>query len=297
MRGGGIDIMSAKKTWAPPGWPWELELLALVFVIAALAIPAYISYTDTNTTETEVMSLVARAEMAQKQEMASLAEQRSVFWAVGIIGLYLTHLIVASTSISMISTPFSHIFAPLAFSMIAYFRLLTFRGVGISSNIVSGSPTQIAFWALGVIVITLLVARLRMARHMLRFRHIEWEFETPALFDQTFWTRLLFTIHPLIYPPHVYKVCSEGILVEGWLYVLPIPFQSVISFEDVRRATFVSAGRYFATSTRNLVRLQLTESNVPFFLSPTDRIGFMRHCNQNLHRGVVSLVRDTIAED
>lgn len=287
--------MSSKKTWAPPGWPWELELLALVFVILALVLPFYIAYTETP--PTHELSLLAQSEMMRKQDVATMSDQLNFFWAVGILGLYLIFILFAFSSISMLSTPFTHLFSPLVFAMITYYRLLTFKGVGVRSHIVNGSLTEILFWAFGVFFITVLVARVRMARHMLRFRGIDWVFTTPSLLDSTLLTQLSLTVRPLFYPPHKYLVCDEGILIEGWLYVMPIPFSSIQSIENVRKAGFMTAGNYMATSTRSMVRMQLTDSSTPIFISPADRQGFMSHCNEHMRHGVVTLSRDTSIGD
>ncbi len=287
--------MSKQKTWGPAGWPWELELLALVFVITALAIPIWLNIQ--HTPEPEELSLVARAQMEKRAEMATFEDQKSFFWAVAILGLYVVHLLMAYSAIDMISTSFTHLFSPLVFSMITYFRLMGLEDQGVSAQIVSGKPLEILFWVLGVLVITLLVARIRMARHMLRFKSMEWDIVSPSRFDGSYLSDLMVTLRPLIYPPRAFRACEEGILIEGWLYILPLSFQAIQSVEGVKRANYTSSAQFYATSSKSLVRVQLTESKTPLYISPADRDQFISYCNRRLSRGVVTLARDTSRGD
>lgn len=284
--------MSTKRTWGPPGWPWELELLALVFVIIALTIPFYLSYME-GPSQTE-MSLIEQAETARRAEQASLDDQRSFFWAVIIIGLYVGHLIVAAASIEMISTPFIYLFTPLVFSMITYYRLYMLSFQKNAAHIVSGNPMEIAAWVLAVIFITLVVTRIRMSRHMARFKGVTWDIVTKSQLDGSFFSELLLAVRPFIYPPRFYKACNEGILIEGWLYIMPISFHSIQSVESVKRMGFMTSGKYLATSTRTMMRIQLSDTPTPIYISPKDRDSFLHYCNQYLSRGKSSQTRDTL---
>lgn len=287
--------MNKQKTWGPAGWPWELELLALVFVITALAIPFWLNVQQTP--DPSEMSLYELSQMERRSDTATFEDQKSFFWAVAIVGLYVVHLLMAYSAIDMISTSFTHLFSPLVFSMITYFRLLGLEDKGASAHIVSGKPLEAAFWFMGVLLITMLVARIRMARHMLRFKQIEWDVVSPSRFDGTFLSDLAVTFRPLVYPPRAFRACEEGILIEGWLYILPLSFNAVQSVESVKRASYTSSAQFYATSTKTLVRIQLTESKVPIFISPADRDQFIAYCNRRLSRGVVTLARDTSRGD
>lgn len=287
--------MSKQKTWGAAGWPWELELLALVFVITALAIPFWLE--SQHVPDTEELSLVARAQMERRADVATFEDQKSFFWAIGIVGLYLVHLLMAYSAIDMISTSFTHLFSPLAFSMITYIRLMGLEDRGISAQIVSGKPHELAFWIVGVLLITFLVARIRMARHMLRFKQVEWDIVSSSRFDGTFLSDLLITIRPLIYPPRAFRACEDGLLIEGWLYILPLPFSAIQSVEGVKRANMSAAAHFYATSIKSLVRVQLSESKIPLYISPSDRDQFISYCNRRLSRGVVTLARDTTIGD
>lgn len=268
--------MKDKRRWGPPGWPWELELLALVFVITAIAVPYYLHYMQAP--EPQELSLLAQAQAEARPQTATWEDLEGFFWAIIIVGLYLAHLAMGSSSIDFMSTPFTHLFAPLVFSIITYYRLHTLtKGSTLATAIVSGSPVEIFIWVSGVLVITYLVARIRMARLMLNFRDIDWEFTTPGLFDRSY-AELTLQIRPLIYPPRVYRVCEKGIVIEGWFYAMPIPFDSITAIDAVQGGAFISSGYCLATSLRSLVRIQLAERPEPILISPKDRTTFLQFC-------------------
>jgi hypothetical protein len=270
------------KRWAPPGWPWELELLALVFVIMSIVVPYYL---QTAATEhpTREMTLFEQAEMARKQQVTgSWQEQVDFIWAIAIICLYLAHVVMGWSSINFVSTPFTHLLAPVLFSGITYYRLFKLtETTGVANPIVHGNPVEMLMWGVGVVVITVLVARIRMARHMLNFRDVTWEVNTPTVFDSSY-PELMLQLQPLIYPPRIYRASGEGLMVEGWLYVMPIPYSTIHSIDAINKPGFLSNGYYLATSTRNLVRIQLAESAEPVFISPVDRDVLLRYCRQHV---------------
>ncbi len=272
--------MKQKRRWGPPGWPWELELLALVFVIAAIAVPYYLQYMQPH--ETSEVSLLAEAQSIRRQNSATWEDLEGFFWALIIVGLYLAHLAMGGASIDFMSTPFTHLFAPLVFSLITYYRLLNISGDGFSDRgVVGNAPYELFFWVSGVLIITYLVARIRMARLMLSFRDVEWGVSTPSLFDKTY-SEMIVQIRPLIYPPRMLRACEDGILVEGWFYAMPIPFDTLNAIDVVQGAGFASQGYCLATSSRSLVRIQTAERAEPILVSPRDRNTFVRYCQQQL---------------
>lgn len=271
--------MKKRTRWGPPGWPWELELLALVFVITAIVVPYYL---QTQAPTSAQLSLLAQAEQAQASQRGSWNDLQDFIWAVIIVGIYLAHLVIASSSIDYMSTPFTHLFSPLVFSLITYYRLFTLvKGSPTATTIVSGSPLEIVLWILGVLVITFMVARIRMARYMLNFKHVDWDITTPTVFDRSFWELAVY-LRPLIYPPRMYRACPNGILIEGWVYAMPIPFETIHSVDAVQGAGFLSSGYCLATSAKSLVRLQISEKPEPLLISPKDRAEFVRYCEQRL---------------
>lgn len=272
--------MKQKQRWGPPGWPWELELLALVFVITAIAVPYYLQMMQP--VETGEMSLLAQAQVIKRQNVSSWEDLEGFFWALVIVGLYLAHLATGGASIDFMSTPFTHLFAPLVFSLITYYRLFQInKGGPATANIVTGSPMEIFIWISGVLIITYLVARIRMARLMLSFRDVEWQVTTPSLMDRTY-GQLVLQVRPLIYPPRMLRACENGILVEGWFYAMPISFDTLNAIDAVQGAVFASQGYCLATSLRSLVRMQVAERTEPILISPRDRNAFVRYCQQQL---------------
>jgi len=271
--------VKSKQRWGPPGWPWELELLALVFVITAIAVPYYLQYMQTP--EPTEMSLLQQAQIAKHQDASSWRDLEGFFWALVIVGLYLAHLAMASASIDFMSTPFTHLFAPLVFSLITYYRLSKLNDGGTETGILNNSPTEFIVWISGVLLITYMVARIRMARLMLKFKDVDWDMSTPSLFDRTY-LELMIQVRPLIYPPRHIRACEDGLLIEGWFYAMPIPFDSLHAIDAVQGAAFTSQGYSLATSVRSLVRLQVSEKAEPILISPRDRNALVRYCQRQL---------------
>ena len=274
--------MKDKPRWGLPGWPWELELLALVFVVTAIAVPYYLQHMQTP--DPSQLSLLAKAEMVKKQQLATWHNLEGFFWAIVIVGLYLAHLATASASIDYMSTPFTHLFSPLVFSSISYYRLYEItRGSSLNTNIVSGSFLEVILWLACVLAITFLLARIRMARLMLSFRDEDWEISSPSLVDKTY-LGLLFHVRPLIYFPRVCRACEQGVLIEGWFYAMPIPFDLIQSMDPIHESTFVLSGYCLATSTNSMLRIQMVEKTESILISPKHGDTFARYCKQFIGR-------------
>ena len=253
-------------------------------MLAAIIIPLYIefSYDELDSPNKESLSLVARAELEKSQERSSWQDLTVVFWAIAILGLYLVHLVMAGSSFRWNSTSFTYLFAPLLFAMITYYRLfwLSQRTQDIGT-IVSGNPLEIILWIVGILVITFLLARVRMARYRLQFKDVAWDIINPTQIDRTYF-ELWANFTPIVYPPRVYRACSHGLMIEGWLYLMPIPFDLIQSVEIAKRATFLTSGQYVATSAKTLLRIQLADNPEPIFISPQKRKIFLEYCEKHL---------------
>lgn len=262
--------MSKNKTWDPPGWPWELDILAIVFVVISLVVP-YLIFSD------------ASATASSNQAAFTLNEQRHVLWAIGIVVLFVMHLAVAGASLETISTPFIHIVTPVGFALIAYYRTFSVaREVG-KSTLATGSILQIVVLVLAVFLATLLVARIRMARYFLRFRDVKWDIISPSRYDGSY-LELMSQLRPLIYPPRLLRATTEGMLIEGWFYIMPVPFAMVQSITAVNSFGYASSGTYYASSTSHLIRLELLDSSEPIFVSPAQRDEFLQYCAHHVAR-------------
>ncbi|NCC49846.1 MAG: hypothetical protein EOM20_01390 [Spartobacteria bacterium] len=272
------------KTWSPPGRPWELELLAFIFVLTSLVIPLYVelSYDEASPERIENLSLVARAEMERNQDQPSWKDLTMVFWGIAIVGLYLVHLVMAGAAFRWNSTPFTYLFAPLIFAMITYYRLfwLSQRTNDIGT-IVSGGALEISMWILGILSITFLVARVRMARYRIQFRNVEWDIVSSTKLDKTYF-ELCANFTPLVYPPREYRVCEHGLMIEGWLFLMPLPFELIHSVEAAKHATYLTSGHYVATSAKTLLRIQLNDTPNPIFISPVQRKEMLEYCEKIL---------------
>lgn len=274
------DSVKDRQHWGPPGWPWELELLALVFVVTAILVPYYLQVVQAP--DPSQMSLMAKADHARRQELTTWQDMEGFFWAIIIVGLYLVHIAMASASIDFMSTPFTHLFSPLVFSIITYYRLFKLKTVALAGTpIVSGKPLEIGIWISGVLVITYMVARIRMARLMLGFRDTDWDVSTSSLFDNTY-SQLMVQIRPLIYAPRMCRACNKGILIEGWFYAMPLPFDSIQAIDAVQGTAMVSSSYCLATSLKSMVRIQVAEKAEPVLISPKDRVAFLRYCQQHV---------------
>jgi hypothetical protein len=258
--------MSKNKTWSPPGWPWELDLLSAVFVIIALTVPFIYFGRD-----------------AADEVASVLREQQHVLWAIGIVVLFLMHLVLGVSTFEFITTPFLHLISPVVFALIAYFRAHTIFIEAKIQTPFSGSFGQYAGVAASVFLIALLVARIRKARFMRRFRDIKWDLVHKAPYDGTYW-QLLTEFQPLVYPPRTYRACNDGILIEGWFYAMAIPFemfQSLTAASGLRHAT---NGRYFASTTRTMIRIELLDNAEPVYISPENRQQFLAYCANHVAR-------------
>lgn len=257
-------IMSKNKTWNTPGWPWEMDLLCLVFVVIALAAPYY--YFTASTGE---------------EITRTLMEQRHVLWAIGITVLFVMHLAVSGTTLETISTPFLHLLSPMAFAVLAYYRTFSTIQQTAHSSPLNGSALQYALVAVSVLILSLVMARIRMARQLLRFRDIKWDLVCKSPYDRTYF-QLITEFQPLVYPPRLVRACSEGVLIEGWYYLMPLPFSMFQGLAPVAGIRHAANGRYIASSTRNLVRIELLDNAEPLYISLENRAEFLNYCARHI---------------
>lgn len=288
--------MKKERIWESSGWPWGLEMLALVFVLAAIIVPLRLAVDEP--VDMESLTIVQRSRLEKQQDL-TFDDTKTFFWGLGILGLYGVHLLMGASAINQISTSFAHLFSPLIFSIITYYRLagLDIDVGGDSRIVLSHSPLEFALWVLIVLGMTIILARIRAIRHGMKFKRIKWDATYPTVKDGTYWSELALSVRPLFYAPKTYLTSAEGILVKGWIYNLPLSFQSIQSVESVRKARVSESALFYATSTKALVRIQVKESKQPIYISPADRETFIAYCNRHLSRGVVSLARDDSDDD
>ena len=265
--------MAKKNTWATPGWPFELDLLALLFLLAAVLIPfsLFNGYSPEVNADTNLA-------------VAKLKEQTYILWSIGICVLFVMHLALAGANMEIISTPFLHLVSPMVFALLAYFRVHSVASdIGQPVWYATGEPKQIVLLALGVFFLTFLAARLRMLRYLLRFRDTRWDLVLKSSYDSSY-LELIAQFRPLVYPPRRYRACEEGFIVEGFFYIIAIPFAMVQTINPVRNVGFSSAGNYYASNTQSMVRLELLDSGKPIFISPDQRDEFIQYCARHVAR-------------
>lgn len=263
--------MSNKKTWSALGWPWELDLLALVFVVVSLIGP-YLIYSEHFASRTTLNPVAAH-----------INEQTYILWAIGICVLFAMHLALAGSLLDNLSTPFLHLLAPLVFALLAYYRIFAVSHDMGDVTPVNGSAAQIVLTAGGALFASLLLARFRMMRHRMRFRETVWDKTEASAFDSSFF-ELIIQFRPLVYPPRRYRASQEGILVEGWFYTFAMPFEMIQSISAVRTMNIATDGDYYATNTKNLVRFELLDRSKPIFISPDNREEFIQYCAHHVAR-------------
>lgn len=258
--------MSKHKRWSPPGWPWELDLLSLIFVITALAVP-YVYF----------------SEVAGDMATRALYEQHHVLWSIGIAVLFIMHLAIGGATLEMISTPVLHLISPTAFALIAYYRSHTIFVQANKQTWMDGHPLQYILVGLTAIALTMIIARIRTIRFLHRFRDVQWDIEQKAPYDASYW-KLITEFEPLVYPPRWYRACNEGILIEGWFYVMAIPFEMFQSLTPAAGMRHATNGRYLASTTRNMIRIELLDNAEPLYISPANRQEFLAYCASHVAR-------------
>lgn len=207
----------------------------------------------------------------------SLQTQFGFLTSVFVVGIYVLHLVIGSPEAGRISMPLVHFISPFLLAGIGYYRLLQLPENTTEALGVTGSPLQIAALFASVLVISMILMRLSCARYMHNHRDIKWEITLPALIDGSFF-RLMLQMRPLLYPPRRYRICPEGLLIEGWNYVKPVRFDDVASVKRIMGTSMLNTGHYYAGSVKELIRIDLRDSNKGLYISPLDAVSFVKYC-------------------
>ncbi|HMP74630.1 MAG TPA: hypothetical protein PKE55_15350, partial [Kiritimatiellia bacterium] len=271
------------QPWNPPGWPWELEAIAFLILLAALFVPMVLF--DSGNEAIARTTLIQEATgQAASSRSNPLSEQMSFMWSFGIVSLYIIHLVLGGMNYNKLTTPMTHIVTPLLLTVIAFYQISHAAAENaVEMPFIDGNPVNLALLLLLVFLVTLIAARVRMARYMLRFRDEAWEIVTPTVYDGTF-TKILAQWRPLLYTPRLYRACNRGILIEGWTYLMPMSFDSINAISKINSVSMSATGYYFATSAKSLLRLETTDSTVSTFISPQARDDLAVYCNQHIAR-------------
>jgi hypothetical protein len=275
MKGKQKQGVHRNDPWAPPGWPWELELLNLGIVLIAICLPF------TLPAHYRVILEIPANQPGFRQAFEIWNTGYGYVWTLLIAGIYFMHWISNYLVIEYITTPFSQLFSPLLFAALAYGRLYTFyRNLPASTRLISGTPLEAATWFFVVMAASLLIARYRTLKHLKQFCDTHWDISLPPAPSRGQWLGLLWRVHPLFYRPRCYHAGSHGILIEGWTYLLPIHYSGIEAFTPIVHENPVMAGFFTATSTQNLIRIQLFNRTVPIYISPQHPNLLWRYCQQ-----------------
>lgn len=266
----------SRKSWNPPGWPWELEFIVFCTMLLSVFFPTLLSYLGINGTPSLIGQTPGNGN--------PIAEQHQIVFSFGLISLYLVHLVMAVTTFSHLTTPITHMLSPLIFSAAAYQR--TSAHV-LAHNMdvpwFNGSTAHLILVLLAVFLVCIVAARIRMARYLLKFRDQTWDLQSPTVFDSSFW-EMITQWRPLLYTPRNYRACPSGLLIEGWYYIMPVPFDVFHAVSKVSNVSMSTNGSYYATTSRSLIRIELLDSTIPMFISPRDRDAIVDYCEKHIER-------------
>lgn len=259
-----------------------MELITLVFVLAALIVPYYFSSQGLGQSPREIQQSAAVNGLHVGQDM--LSTQFGFLWALGILALYVFHIVFSTIEVNRVTASPHHLLAPCIFAVIAYHRIDAIPNLQDTAlSMIDGTITQMATLVLAVALITSILCRLRTYRYLTDFDDVQWDVVSKSPYDASY-LQLILQLRPLLYAPRRYRACSEGILVEGWFYAMPIGFDDIAALSIVNSSSAMGNGMFYSSSSRHLIRIELHDSLKPTFISPQNREEFARYCVQHIAR-------------
>lgn len=268
---GGCDMttdQAARQRWVEPQWPWALEILTLVMLAAGLATPL-------------ILNAINATPGQGPQDQRGLD---ALLWPALLMGYYVLHLMVARASTERLSTPLIHLLSPTLAAVLSYLALSrSAAAAGLEVGVLSGGALDLVLLVLIMFSATLLLARVSMRWMRRRFREVTWEITSANRMDRSFWA-VAAQVYPLAYPPLRYSACPDGLLVEGWHFLVIIPFDDVRAVSKVRHGHVEASGHYFATAAHDLVRVDCSDSTMPIFLSPAEHEQLFHYCSHHVGR-------------
>lgn len=268
--------------WVQPKRPLEIEAIVLLFLLVALLMPLYIGMIHTEPPPPP-QTLLEQARGPAAPAATNFSNVVGMLWGVSILGLYLMHVTMGSSFLNYNTTPAYYLVAPLIFGGIAYYRMYQQQALySLSEPLVSASPGIVFLAFSGILLATCLLARMRMLRYRLRYRKIDWDMVLAARRDKTFWSQLAWQFRPLLYPPRRYRVCPDGLLIEGWLYLRAVPMRILEDVEHVEQFNSLLQAEIYAGSARDLVQINLSEQSQPILISPRHHEEVIQYCREKL---------------
>ncbi len=249
--------------------------MALVFFLFAVAAPGLVD-----------RFFVEEAELLAQPTWPNLdtLQIRHQFLGGAFIAiLYVAHICWAMSTTEHISLSASHLFAPTVFAGGAFLRMMQHSHyIGYADRLFVRPGLQAAVLLVGMQTITFLIARRRMLRVYRRFKGQEWDLVMAPRRDRSWLKLMLARIQPIFYPPHTFRACPQGILIEGYSFAMPIAFEEIETVFPVAVAPLSSPGTYLASSANHLVGIKLYEEETPFYLSPKNPDRFFAYCHDRV---------------
>lgn len=262
-------ILDKKTAWEQIKRPWELEILTALIVLLGIVLPYLLPQTDFDV----VQAFLDESTILQQRDY-------SILWIPGFVIMYVLYLMAASHSAAYVSMPFVSIIAPIGFAVLVYVRLFSIlKGHETTWPIARGTAGEMTAWILLVLSISVYLTLRRKHHEMKKFDEMEWDIVMKPKVDRSLW-RLSLRIQPLFYIAKSYRACGDGILIEGWTYVIPVPFNRMRGMASARTGDLMMAGFYAASSMESLIRIQISGFSDPIFLSPDHPNLFHKYCEQ-----------------
>jgi len=259
------------SVWKRVSWPWEIEFLTLLMVGCAVAGPLLLgSFFDPGITEVDPEAY---------RPLNELAVRQSFLGGAFVLLLYVAHLYWASSTTEFITVSASHLLAPTLFCVTAYLRISHHNlEEGLTQTFFNGVAWEFCLVLASIQGLTWVLARNRMNRCLKHFEGERWEISEKSRADLSHLKLILARIQPLFYPPRRFRASREGILIEGFSYVAPIPFSEIERVFMAVKPQLPSPGTYLARTSHDLVGLKLFEEADPIFISPEEPVAFHNYC-------------------
>ena len=259
---------AARQRWSEPPWPWALELLTVLMLCVGLATPV----------------ILGAIEASPGRGSTAPAGLSTLLWPALLLGYYVLHLMVARASTDRLSTPLIHLVSPTLAAVLSYLALSRAAATaGLEVSVLSGGPLDLVLLVLIMLSTTLLLARVSMTWMRRRFRATTWEITCGNRMNHTIWA-VAAQVYPLVYPPLRYAACPEGLLIEGWHFLVIIPFDDVRAVSKVRFGNVEASGHYFATAAEDLLRIDCSDTTMPIYLSPVEHEQLLHYCSHHVRR-------------
>ena len=204
-------------------------------------------------------------------------------WFLMFVFAYFAHLALCRIAPNFVSTSIWMILSPLAFSFLGYgYLLCSYIWAGRPGNVFQGAAWELILILVFVLILAVLLARVRMQRVAINLKGTHWDMEVSARDATNNKLAVYARIDPIFYRPRSYKLCSEGILIEGWNYVIPVPFEQTKSIRKRDKGDFSSAGFHAVRTLDNLILLDILFSKEPILIAPEKETIFLDKAKERL---------------